>query len=248
MRFSPQLLAARKDSLDEVWIAVGDFSAEHRQYIARILQTSCLAIRYVPDSTMLTMLKPVFDKGFASLALLLLSPLICLIALAIKFDSKGSVFFRQDRHGWDGKIIQVLKFRTMLQSDSAVNADQQAVKNDARVTSLGRWLRRSSLDELPQLYNVLRGNMSGVGPRPHPVSLNESSTHKIDAFMQRHRVKPGITGWAQVDGLCGETDTLDKMQTRVEYDLYYIENWSFWLDVKIILQTMVAGWIGKNAY
>jgi putative colanic acid biosynthesis UDP-glucose lipid carrier transferase len=269
------ILAAAEDTLEEVWIAVSDFSAEHRQSISRMLQSSCLAIRYVPDLTMLTLLnhrprevagmtvlelnaspldghnallKSAFDKVFAAVALVLLSPLICIIALAIKLDSPGPVFFRQHRHGWDGKIIEVLKFRTMSQSDSPVDTGRQAVKNDPRVTSLGRWLRRSSLDELPQFYNVLRGNMSVVGPRPHPVALNENFTHQIDAYMQRHRVKPGITGWAQVHGLRGETETLDKMQKRVEYDLYYIENWSLWLDVKIILQTVIAGWAGKNAY
>jgi len=194
------------------------------------------------------LLKSAFDKVFAAVALLLLSPLICIIALAIKLDSPGPVFFRQHRHGWDGKIIEVLKFRTMSQSVSPMDTGRQAVKNDPRVTSLGRWLRRSSLDELPQFYNVLRGNMSVVGPRPHPVALNENFTHQIDAYMQRHRVKPGITGWAQVHGLRGETETLDKMRKRVEYDLYYIENWSLWLDIKIILQTVVAGWAGKNAY
>jgi undecaprenyl-phosphate glucose phosphotransferase len=269
------ILAAAEDTLEEVWIAVSDFSAEHRQSISRMLQSSCLAIRYVPDLTMLTLLnhrprevagmtvlelnaspldghnallKSAFDKVFSAVALVLLSPLICIIALAIKLDSPGPVFFRQHRHGWDGKIIEVLKFRTMSQSDSPVDTGRQAVKNDPRVTSLGRWLRRSSLDELPQFYNVLRGNMSVVGPRPHPVALNENFTHQIDAYMQRHRVKPGITGWAQVHGLRGETETLDKMQKRVEYDLYYIENWSLWLDVKIILQTVIAGWAGKNAY
>ncbi|HCD57498.1 MAG TPA: undecaprenyl-phosphate glucose phosphotransferase, partial [Halieaceae bacterium] len=121
-------------------------------------------------------------------------------------------------------------------------------RNDPRVTRIGRFLRRSSLDELPQLFNVLQGDMSLVGPRPHPLELNDQYRKRLDTYMQRHRVKPGLTGWAQINGCRGATETLDKMQKRLEYDLYYIENWSIWLDIKILAKTALLGWSGRNAY
>jgi putative colanic acid biosynthesis UDP-glucose lipid carrier transferase len=261
--------------IDEIWIAVSDFKHGQRETMMLALRRSCLTIRFVPDLSMLALinhvpgeiagmtvidlnaspldghnaiLKAIFDKVFSALALILLAPLFCLISLAIKLDSRGPVFFMQKRHGWDGRIIQVLKFRTMKQADSLAGEDRQAVRDDPRVTSVGRILRRSSLDELPQFLNVLRGDMSVVGPRPHPLSLNESFIGQIDAYMQRHRVKPGITGWAQICGFRGATETPDKMQKRVEYDLYYIEHWSLWLDIKIIMRTLVGGWRGDSAY
>lgn len=269
------ILSAPGRTIDEVWIAANDFASGHRSLVLHILQSTCLTIRFVPDLSMLallnhataevagmtvidlnaspltghnTFLKSAFDKIFAVFTLLILAPLLAVIALLIKFDSPGPVLFRQQRHGWDGRIIQVFKFRTMTQTSSFRDVAQQAVRNDPRTTSLGRVLRRTSLDELPQFFNVLRGEMSVVGPRPHPIALNQNFTRKIDAYIQRHRVKPGITGWAQVNGLRGETDTLEKMQKRVEYDLYYIEHWSLWLDMQIILLTLVRGWQDKNAY
>jgi putative colanic acid biosynthesis UDP-glucose lipid carrier transferase len=160
-------------------------------------------------------------------------------------DSPGPVLFRQPRHGSDGQVFDVLKFRTMRVTEA--DAPRQARRDDPRVTRPGRFLRRTSLDELPQLVNVLAGDMSLVGPRPHPVALNHEFAGRIHAFMQRHRVKPGITGWAQVHGYRGETDTLEKMQKRFEYDLYYIEHWSLGLDLKILLRTLTA-LRGENAY
>jgi putative colanic acid biosynthesis UDP-glucose lipid carrier transferase len=181
-------------------------------------------------------------------ALVALAPVFAIVAVMVKLDSPGPVFFRQPRHGWDGRVVSILKFRTMQSTGSLPDGSRQARVNDPRITRIGQFLRRTSLDELPQFLNVLRGDMSVVGPRPHPVALNRSYASRIDAYMQRHRVKPGITGWAQVNGLRGETDTLDKMQRRIEYDLYYIEHWSLWLDIKIILLTLLTGWTGKNAY
>lgn len=269
------ILSAPGRAIDEVWIAANDFTSGHREFVLQVLQSTCLTIRFIPDLSMLALLnhaptemagmtvinlnaspltghnallKSAFDKVFAACSLVALSPLLCAIAVAIKFNSAGPVFFRQQRHGWDGRIIQVFKFRTMTHSNSQDDAAKQAVRDDPRVTSVGRVLRRSSLDELPQFFNVLLGNMSVVGPRPHPIALNENFTRKIDAYMQRHRVKPGITGWAQVHGFRGETDTLEKMQKRVEYDLHYIEHWSLWLDIQIILLTLVRGWRDQNAY
>jgi putative colanic acid biosynthesis UDP-glucose lipid carrier transferase len=170
-----------------------------------------------------------------------------LIALAVKLTSAGPVLFRQYRYGLNGERIRVLKFRTMTvceDSDKVV----QAGKNDARVTSLGRFLRRTSLDELPQFLNVLTGEMSIVGPRPHAVVHNETYRTVIQNYMLRHKVKPGITGWAQVNGWRGETDTLEKMENRVKHDLEYIRRWGLWLDIKIIFLTIFGKAARKNAY
>jgi putative colanic acid biosynthesis UDP-glucose lipid carrier transferase len=172
---------------------------------------------------------------------------LLLISLAIKATSSGPVLFKQRRYGLRGEEILVWKFRSMyvMENDEKVI---QATKNDTRITPLGAFLRRLSLDELPQFFNVLRGDMSLVGPRPHAVAHNEEYRRKVQFYMLRHKVKPGITGWAQINGWRGETDTLEKMQKRVEFDLQYITNWSLWLDLKIILLTIFKGFVGENAY
>lgn len=179
--------------------------------------------------------KTLLDRGLAALALLILSPLLLVTALAVKLSSPGPVIFKQARHGWNGQIIQVWKFRSMrLHHDQQV---RQAGREDPRITAIGRFIRRTSIDELPQLVNVLQGHMALVGPRPHAVAHNDYYTGKIRAYMARHRIKPGITGLAQISGCRGETETLDKMQRRVEIDLTYINNWSLWLDIKILCKT-----------
>ena len=169
-----------------------------------------------------------------------------LIAVLIKMESQGPALFKQKRYGIDGKEIEVFKFRSMyVHTDDDVH---QATRNDMRVTRLGRILRRTSLDELPQLLNVLVGDMSLVGPRPHASVHNELWRAKIDGYMLRHKVKPGITGWAQVNGWRGETNTDYKMEQRVNYDLAYIKNWSPWLDVKIVFLTAISLFTDKNTY
>ena len=173
-------------------------------------------------------------------------PMLC-IAAAVKLTSPGPAIFRQKRYGLDGKEITVYKFRSMSTQDNG-NVVKQATKNDPRVTRLGALLRRTSLDELPQFINVLQGRMSIVGPRPHAVAHNEEYRKLITGYMLRHKIRPGITGWAQVNGLRGETDTLDKMAKRVEYDLDYMHRWSVGFDLKIILKTVVGGFSDKNAY
>lgn len=192
-------------------------------------------------------IKRIEDIIIGSLILLLSAIPMVTIAIVIKLTSKGPAIFKQRRYGLDGREIVVWKFRTMTVCEDGKEVPQ-AVKNDSRVTPLGAFLRRTSLDELPQFINVLQGAMSIVGPRPHAVSHNEFYRELIPGYMLRHKVRPGITGWAQVNGWRGETDTLFKMQKRVEYDLYYINHWSLWLDLKIILLTSFRGFVGKNAY
>jgi putative colanic acid biosynthesis UDP-glucose lipid carrier transferase len=194
-----------------------------------------------------TYLKRTFDILFSATALLLLAPLLLLIAIAVRLTSKGPAIFKQDRYGLDGKQIGVYKFRSMKVLENSDNV-VQATKGDQRITPLGAFLRRTSLDELPQFFNVLRGEMSVVGPRPHAVAHNEHYRNRVAFYMLRHKVKPGITGWAQINGWRGETDTLDKMEKRVEFDLHYIRNWSLWWDVKIIIKTLFKGFGGKNVY
>lgn len=179
--------------------------------------------------------KAMMDRVIAALALLALTPLMLTIAVLVKRSSPGPIIFRQPRHGWNGQIIEVWKFRSMrIHDDKEV---KQATRNDDRVTKIGRFIRRTSIDELPQLINVLQGSMSLVGPRPHAIAHNDYFTGKINAYMARHRIKPGITGLAQVSGCRGETETLDKMERRVELDLTYINHWSIWLDIKIMIKT-----------
>ncbi|HHL0199542.1 undecaprenyl-phosphate glucose phosphotransferase [Raoultella ornithinolytica] len=189
-----------------------------------------------------------FEDIVLSIAILILiSPVLVIISGVIKATSSGPVIFKQKRYGIDGKPIKVWKFRTMTVMEDGGDV-VQATKKDARITPVGRFLRSTSLDELPQFINALRGEMSIVGPRPHAVAHNEQYRSLIQGYMLRHKVKPGITGWAQINGWRGETDTLEKMEKRIEYDLEYIRNWSVWFDLKIILLTIFRGFIHKSAY
>ncbi len=192
-------------------------------------------------------IKRVLDVVLASVFLLLAALPMLAIAVAIKLTSRGPVLFKQKRYGLDGQPIDVLKFRSMSVCENGPRV-QQAAKNDPRVTPLGAFLRHASLDELPQLFNVLGGSMSLVGPRPHASAHNELYRKQIQGYMLRHKVKPGITGLAQVSGWRGETDTLDKMQRRVECDHQYIRDWSPWLDLKILFRTVLAVLVRRNAY
>jgi len=193
------------------------------------------------------LVKRVSDIVLASVILVLISPLLLAIALGVKLSSPGPAIFRQKRNGLDGEEIVVYKFRSMTSQDNGAVV-RQATKNDPRITPFGAFLRRTSLDELPQFFNVLQGRMSIVGPRPHAVAHNEEYRRIIKAYMVRHKVKPGITGWAQVNGHRGETDTIEKMQARVEYDLEYLRNWSLGLDLQIIVRTIRLVFFDRNAY
>ena len=185
-------------------------------------------------------LKAAMDRVGSAVLLTVASPLLLMIGLAVKFSSPGPAIFRQVRHGMGGEPISILKFRTMKVHTEAEGQYTQASPEDQRVTGIGSMLRKSSLDELPQLINVLKGEMSLVGPRPHPVELNEQFLDRIPRYMFRHKAKPGMTGWAQVNGLRGMTDTEEKMALRIEHDLWYIQNWSLWLDLQILMRTPFA--------
>ncbi len=191
--------------------------------------------------------KTVMDYSIASMALIALSPVMLLTALLIKLTSNGPIFFTQKRHGWDGEIITIYKFRSMRLHEEEPGVVTQATKEDDRVTAVGKFIRKTSIDELPQLFNVLNGSMSIVGPRPHAIAHNQFYGEKIKDYMTRHRVKPGITGLAQVNGYRGETQNIESMEGRVQYDLAYINNWSLWLDIKIMIKTVFV-LFGKNAY
>lgn len=264
-----------KPGIDEIWLALPLGAEDCVKDLLYQLRHHTIAIRFVLDifgldlhnhsftdlagfpavnlsaSPMIginKIIKALEDKLFAILILLFVSPLLVLIATAVKLTSKGPVLFKQRRHGWDGRVINIYKFRTMYEHTEIPGVVTQASANDERITPLGRFLRKTSLDELPQFYNVLQGKMSIVGPRPHAIEHNEFYKDSIKAYMQRHKVKPGITGWAQVNGWRGKTEIITKMEKRVEYDLYYIENWSLWLDIKIICLTIIHGFMNKNAY
>ena len=206
-----------------------------------------LSLRETPFYGVDGTLKRIEDVVLSSLILLLISIPMLIIALAVKFTSKGPVLFKQRRYGLAGEEIEVWKFRSMTVTEDGESIPQ-AKLNDPRITSLGAFLRKTSMDELPQFINVLQGHMSIVGPRPHAVAHNEEYRKKIYGYMLRHKVKPGITGWAQVNGWRGETDTLDKMENRVEHDVWYIQNWSLWLDLRVIFLTIIYGFTNPNAY
>jgi Undecaprenyl-phosphate glucose phosphotransferase len=195
--------------------------------------------------------KEIEDRLLGGLILTAISPLLLVIALLIKLDSPGPVLFRQKRYGFNNTLIDVLKFRTMYTDQTDAKAEQLTRRNDPRITRVGAFLRRTSLDELPQFLNVVRGEMSIVGPRPHALAAKAGTLLYQDAvkyYDARHRVKPGITGWAQVNGWRGETDTVEQIKKRVEYDLYYIEHWSILLDLKIIARTILGGFTGQHAF
>lgn len=196
--------------------------------------------------------KRLSDFLIGGVALLVLMPFLALLSILIKLDSTGPALFCQQRRGRNREIIKVYKFRTMYQDYSVpapgANSFKQAQKDDPRVTRIGAILRKTSLDELPQLFNVVQGSMSLVGPRPHPIPLDEKYKHVIPALNSRYAVKPGITGWAQINGFRGETTRVEDMVARVEHDRHYIKNWTLWLDIKIIAMTAIKGWTHRNAY
>ena len=197
-------------------------------------------------------IKLVFDKIVGTLALLALSPILILTAIAIKLDSRGPILFKQKRYGFNNEMVEVYKFRSMYTDRLDATASKLVTRDDPRVTRVGRFIRRASIDELPQLFNVVfKSNLSLVGPRPHAIhakAADRQYDEVVDGYFARHRVKPGITGWAQVHGWRGETDTQEKIQQRVDHDLYYIENWSLWLDIYILAITPVSLVTTKNAF
>ncbi|MGC1546954.1 MAG: undecaprenyl-phosphate glucose phosphotransferase [Rhodanobacter sp.] len=266
---------ARDHCFDELWLALPLSKEEEIRRYVMSLQHHFVDIRLISDAQELplfnpsattmggisfidlvtsperdesTWLKPLFDRSFALITLLLLSPLMLAIAFLVKLTSSGPVFFRQRRKGVDGREFTILKFRSMRVHIETAGKLTQAGKNDPRVTPVGRYLRKSSLDELPQFINVLLGQMSVVGPRPHALEHDDFYMRLIDGYMYRYRIKPGITGWAQVNGMRGETAKVESMARRVALDLFYIQHWSFWLDLKIVTMTVFKGFTGRNAY
>jgi len=197
-------------------------------------------------------IKLVFDRAIGALALLALSPVMALTAAAVRLESKGAALFKQQRYGFNNELIEIYKFRSMYLDQLDPNASRLVTRDDKRVTKVGRFIRRTSIDELPQLFNVVfKGDLSLVGPRPHAIyakAANRQYDEAVDGYFARHRVKPGLTGWAQIHGWRGETDTEEKIQARVEHDLYYIENWSIWLDLYILAMTPISLLRGANAY
>lgn len=195
-----------------------------------------------------SILKSIEDYILASLAILILSPLLLIVALLIRLDSPGPIFFRQPRLGFNNQRFDIIKFRSMYHRQVPEARTQQATKGDPRVTRIGRFIRATSIDELPQLFNVLNGTMSLVGPRPHALDHNEEFGREVRGYFARHKVRPGITGWAQVNGLRGETDTHEKIRARVEHDIHYAENWSLLFDLRILLLTVLVVLFQKTAY
>jgi len=228
-------------------VTVGPTSELLKRPLSAIGTTTVIELQRAPLNSFELLIKRAFDIVFASTALVALMPLLALVAIVIKLDSPGPVIFRQTRHGFNGKPFHILKFRTMTVLEDG-DSIKQAVRSDKRVTRVGLWWRRSSIDELPQLINVLRGEMSIVGPRPHAAAHDNHFDQVIANYAFRHRMKPGITGYAQVKGLRGETPTVEAMQRRVDLDLWYIDNWSFLLDFAIVLRTVVEVARGQNAY
>jgi putative colanic acid biosynthesis UDP-glucose lipid carrier transferase len=202
-------------------------------------------VNLVPLSESNVLLKSMLDYAVALVGLIVLAPLLAVVALAIKIDSPGPVFFRQRRYGQNNSIFRIFKFRTMAVTEDGPTV-KQAERDDPRVTRMGRILRRTSIDELPQLLNVLTGDMSIVGPRPHALAHDQLFEQKLDLFSRRRRVRPGLTGWAQVHGFRGETKTTEDIRSRMQHDLYYIDNWSIWLDIEIITRTVFV--LFRGAY
>jgi len=273
--FDELVQKVRAEEINEVWLAL-PLSQEHTIYrFVHALRHDFVNLRLIPDTRSISLFnhsmtdvaglatinlttspasalqmwpKLLFDRFFAAAALLALSPLLIAIAIAIKATSDGPVFFTQNRKGADGRPFRIFKFRSMAVHQESKGHVTQATRNDPRVTKIGAFLRRTSLDELPQFINVLFGDMSVVGPRPHALEHDDLYKDLVYGYMSRYRIKPGITGWAQVNGYRGATEKVEKMQSRVKFDLFYIENWSFWFDIKIVAMTMFKGFIGRNAY
>jgi Undecaprenyl-phosphate glucose phosphotransferase len=210
-----------------------------------------LAVFDRPLSDWNAAVKAMFDRVVAAIALVVFAPLLAVVALAIRLESKGPIFFRQQRFGFNNNLINVYKFRSMYHEMTDHHARKQVTKDDPRVTKVGRFIRRTSIDELPQLINVLRGELSLVGPRPHAtqtMAANQLYQDVVSGYFARHRMKPGITGWAQINGWRGETDTVEKIERRVEHDLHYIENWSLAFDLYILAMTPLSLFNLKSAY
>jgi putative colanic acid biosynthesis UDP-glucose lipid carrier transferase len=231
--------------LPNVWMP--DVNAMNYRYY-QINGIPIIALWEVPFSEVQYLVKRTVDIILGVIAFTLLLPIMAIISLAIVLDSRGPVIFKQRRYGFNGQEIIVYKFRSMKVMEDGDRVTQASKDGDDRITRVGRILRRTSLDELPQFFNVIQGRMSLVGPRPHAVAHNEYYRKLINGYMLRHKVKPGITGWAQVNGFRGETDTIDKMKKRVDYDLEYLKNWSLALDFEIIFKTVFVWFKGTNAY
>ncbi|ABE36956.1 undecaprenyl-phosphate glucose phosphotransferase [Paraburkholderia xenovorans LB400] len=265
----------RSHGVQEVWLALPLSEASTMLHFVNEFRNDLVNIRFIPDVRSMALFegsvidligapaislvasplparaivqKEIFDRLFAALALLVLMPVLTIIAVVVKCSSRGPVFFTQYRKGADGRVFKIYKFRTMRPHAEKTGVITQATKGDPRITRVGALLRRTSLDELPQFFNVLRGEMSVVGPRPHAIEHDELYQKVINGYIHRYRIKPGITGWAQVNGFRGETDRIEKMQMRVEHDLYYLRNWSFALDMRIVMTTVARGLVSSNAY
>ncbi|MCK5917600.1 MAG: undecaprenyl-phosphate glucose phosphotransferase [Cocleimonas sp.] len=243
-----KLLEALSDSATPIRLLPDYFTTNLLQSkFMEIADTPVLCVYDSPFSADHAILKRIEDVLIGGTILTLISPIMLAIALVVKFTSKGPVLFKQTRYGLNGEKIKVWKFRSMTVCEDGDKVTQ-ASKNDSRFTSVGKFLRKTSLDELPQFINVIQGRMSIVGPRPHAVAHNEEYRSRIPGYMLRHLVKPGITGWAQINGWRGETNTIYKMEKRVEFDLEYMREWTLWLDLKIIFLTIFRGFLDKNAY
>jgi Undecaprenyl-phosphate glucose phosphotransferase len=273
--FGPFAEHVRSSSVHELWLALPISQESTIMRCLKEFHDDLLNIRLIPDRCGLEILngamvdligvpainlvasplspralvqKAIFDRVFAAIAIIALAPLLLVIAVTVKLSSPGPVLFTQMRKGADGRVFRIYKFRTMRAHGEAPGQLRQAMRRDARITKVGAFLRRTSLDELPQFFNVLRGDMSVVGPRPHALEHDDLYGPIVSGYRQRYRMKPGITGWAQINGLRGETDRIEKMQRRVEFDIYDLRNWSFGLDLRIIGATLVKGFIHPNAY
>ena len=273
--YQRMLELVRQRAIRELWLAlpISKEKAIHR--FVMDLRNDFVNIRFIPDVRSLTLFnqpmvdllgvpainlaaspitdlrvlpKRIFDRLFALAALTALSPLMIVIAVMVKLSSPGPVFFRQKRKGIDGHQFEIYKFRSMRIHQEEAGKITQATRRDPRITAVGAFLRRTSLDELPQFINVLRGEMSVVGPRPHALEHDDIYKDLVKGYMHRYRIKPGITGWAQINGYRGETDRIEKMMGRVKLDLYYMQHWTFWLDIKIVVLTLWKGFVGSNAY
>ncbi|WP_234015392.1 undecaprenyl-phosphate glucose phosphotransferase [Burkholderia sp. BE12] len=270
------VIHVRRFDIEEIWLALPLHETERIQAFVDAFQKDLVNIRFMPDTRGVAMFsgddwvnvagapalnlvasplseralyrKAIFDRLFAFCVLIAISPLMAAIAVAVKLSSPGPVFFRQQRRGANGRKFSIYKFRSMHVHQDAPGEVRQATRNDPRVTRLGAFLRRTSLDELPQFINVLCGDMSVVGPRPHAVEHDLVYQDLVDGYIHRYRVKPGITGWAQVNGFRGETDRIEKMNGRIEHDLYYLRNWSLALDIRIIVATVFRSAAHRNAY